>query len=127
YVGGSSSTTSGPTVDKSTNAGAAWAGVFQTANNANIATGWAGASGDTNWGFGQCAEGFAVSRVDSTRAVLTDMGFVHLTSDGATTWSQAYVAPTDQNAAGAPTPKGRAYHTSGVEQTSVWWLTWAGA
>ena len=127
YVAGSDTQAGAPSVCKTTDGGAHWSNVFQTASNANIATGWAGAGGDENWGFGECAEGFSVLKTNANHVVLTDMGFVHVSSDGGAHWHQAYVNPLDENVEGATTPKGKAYRTSGVEQTSGWWLTWADA
>ena len=127
YLAGSDTQAGAPGVCKTTDGGAHWTNVFQSANNANIATGWAGAGGDENWGFGECAEGFTVLKTNANHVVLTDMGFVHVTSDGGAHWHQAYVNPLDENPQAAATPKGKAYRTSGVEQTSGWWLTWADA
>ena len=127
YLAGSDTQTGAPSVCKTTDSGAHWSNVFQTTKNANIATGWSGDGGDENWGFGECAEGFAVSKVNANQVVMTDMGFVHVTSDGGTHWHQAYVNPLDENPEGAATPKGKAYQTAGVEQTSGWWLTWTDA
>lgn len=127
YVAGSDTGTGAPSVCKTTDAGAHWSNVFQAASNANIATGWSGSGGDENWGFGECAEGFTVCKTNANRVVVTDMGFVHVTSDGGAHWHQAYVNPLDENPQGTTTPKGKAYRTSGVEQTSGWWLTWADA
>ena len=127
YLAGSDTQTGAPSVCKTTDSGAHWSNVFQATKNANIATGWSGDGGDENWGFGECAEGFAVSKVNANRVVMTDMGFVHVTSDGGTHWHQAYLSPLDENPEGAATPKGKAYQTAGVEQTSGWWLTWTDA
>ena len=127
YLAGSDTQAGAPGVCKTIDGGAHWSNVFQSANNANIATGWAGAGGDENWGFGECAEGFTVLKTNANHVVLTDMGFVHVSSDGGAHWHQAYVNPLDENPQGAATPKGKAYRTSGVEQTSGWWLTWADA
>lgn len=125
YLAGSNPSAGGPAVSKTSDGGGSWVDVFRTRKNGNISTGWSGAGGDSAWTFGECAEGFAVARTDSKRAVLTDMGFVHRTVDGGASWQQAYVDPADENPPGADTPRGRAYRTSGVEQTSAWWLTWA--
>jgi hypothetical protein len=125
YVAGSDTQAGAPSVCKTTDGGAHWSNVFQSANNANIATGWSGAGGDENWGFGECAEGFSVLKTNANYVIITDMGFVHVSSDGGAHWHQAYVNSLDENAEGAATPKGKAYRTSGVEQTSGWWLTWA--
>ena len=127
YVAGSDTGTGAPSVCKTTDGGAHWSNVFQATNNANIATGWSGDGGDMNWGFGECAEGFTVLKTNANRVVMTDMGFVHVTADGGAHWHQAYVNPLDENPEGAATPKGKAYRTAGVEQTSGWWLTWADA
>ncbi len=126
YVAGGSYSTSRPVVAKTEDAGDTWSAVFGTENNSNIETGWSGFGGDTEWWFGEMAFGLAVAPLDSSRAILTDMGFVHVTANGGDTWQQAYVNPEDQNPAGSPTPRGHAYRTSGVDQTSWWWLTFLG-
>src|SRR5439155_20442349 len=110
-----------------TDSGAHWADVLLTSNNQNVATGWQGAGGDRSWGYGQLALGFGVSPNNSNNLAFTDDGFVHLSSDGGATWRQAYVNPADQNAAGAATPKHKAYHGVGLEDTSALWLTWSSA
>jgi photosystem II stability/assembly factor-like uncharacterized protein len=127
YVAGSDTQMGAPSVAKTTDGGTTWSSVFKTTNNANIATGWSGDGGDMGWGFGECAEGFTVLASNANSVVMTDMGFVYVTSDGGAHWSQAYVNPLDQNPEGATTPKGKAYRSAGVEQTSHWWLTWADA
>jgi hypothetical protein len=116
---------SSPIVLKTEDGGVTWRHVFLTKGNANIVTGWSGYHGDMGWDWGENALGLAVSPSDPQRAVLTDWGFVHVTDDGGQHWRQAYVDPHDANPAQRDTPKGRSYHTSGVEQTSGWWLTWA--
>lgn len=127
YVAGRNTNAGAPAVAKTSDGGTTWMSVFNTDGNRNIATGWAGDDGDKDWGYGECAEGFAVSRGNADKVVITDMGFVHVTSDGGASWRQAYLNPADQNPAGASTPKARAYRGSGVEDTSVWWLTWPDA
>ncbi len=126
YIAGGSAS-GDPTVMKSTNAGVSWSHVFRTSSNQNIATGWSGFGGDRGWGYGECALGFAVSPNDANKLALTDYGFVHLSNDGGATWAQKYVAASDQNAAGSATPKGKSYHSIGLENTSCWWLLWSDA
>ena len=113
-----------PIVYKTTNGGANWQSVLLTNNNQNIYTGWAGRSGDRDWSYGAGALGFAVSPLDSNKVAFTDLGFSHLTTDGGATWKQMYVNPADQNPLNALTPKGRYYHSVGLEDTTCWWLTW---
>jgi photosystem II stability/assembly factor-like uncharacterized protein len=114
-----------PVIYKTTNAGTNWQSVLVTANNQNVFTGWAGQGGDRQWTFGAGALGFAVAPNDVNKAAFTDLGFIHMTTNGGATWMQRYLDPNDQNPAGAPTPTGRYYHGIGLEQTTCWGVTWA--
>lgn len=122
YVAGGSG--SAPIVFKTSNGGTSWQSVFLTNNNQNILTGWSGYQGDRDWSYGEYALGFTVCATDPSKVMITDLGFVHVTSDGGASWKQAYVQPADQNAMNAPTPKGKAYHGIGLENTSAWHLLW---
>ncbi len=125
WLAGGSVATYAPVVYRSTDGGDSWSSVLETENNGNVVTGWAGYHGDTDWWWGEYALGFAVSPIDPNRAILTDLGFCHVTTDGGASWAQAYVEPEDANPAGSPTPKGRSYHGVGMEDTSVWSLHWS--
>lgn len=116
-----------PAVYKTVDGGAEWELAFLTENNQNIATGWMGDGGDLEWHWAETALGFAVSPVDSNRAIITDFGFAHVTDDGGATWRQAYVDEAYGNPAGSPSGRGGAYRTNGVQNTSCWWLHWTGA
>lgn len=113
-----------PIVYKSTNAAASWYPVFKTDNNENIYTGWQGYGGDRGWGYAEFAFGFDVDPVNANYAAITDYGFVHVTSDGGKTWRQTYVKPEFTNGRLKPTPKGKAYTTSGLENTTCWQVGW---
>jgi hypothetical protein len=117
-----------PVVLKTINGGASWTKSMQCTGNANVFTGWTGDdSGNWNWkkwSFGECAMGFTVCGSDPSRAVISDFGFIHLTTDGGATWRQAYDWQGCENAAGAPTPKNTFYTGNGAEDTSCWWLSW---
>lgn len=117
-AGGSAAGT--PIVYRTTNAGASWQNVFLSTGNQNIATGWSGAQGDRDWTYGEYALGLAMAADNPDRAVITDLGFVHVTANGGQSWRQAYLNGAHQNPAGAPTPKGRFYGTNGLENTSCW-------
>ncbi|MEP7168499.1 MAG: hypothetical protein ABI855_03960, partial [Bacteroidota bacterium] len=123
YLGGSNSNGE-PNIMKTTNGGGSWTHTFNTALNQNIATGWSGASGDRTWGYGECVLGFAVAPLNASKVIFTDFGFTHVTSDGGANWRQAYVLAADQNPAGANTPKGKAYGSIGLENTTCWQISW---
>ena len=116
-----------PTVHRSADGALSWSPVFETVDNANVATGWCGEGGDRGWGYAELAFGFAVSPTDPAVAAFSDFGFVHLTTDGGASWRQAYLDPATQNPAGARTPAGGTYRSSGLENTSHWWLEWVDA
>ncbi|MFN7972630.1 MAG: sialidase family protein [Acidobacteriota bacterium] len=119
-----SSTAGEPLVLKTTNAGGLWSNTFLATNNQNVVTGWSGDGGDRGWGYGECTLGVGVSPTDANRIAITDYGFIHLSSDGGTTWRQGYVSQSDENAAGGQTPQGKAYHSVGAEDTSCWQVLW---
>jgi hypothetical protein len=121
-AGGSDAGT--PIVYRTTDGAATWRSVLLTSGNQNVATGWSGSGGDRDWSYGEFAFGLAAHPVDPGRAAFTDLGFVHVTSDGGASWRQAYVERGSQNPPGAPTPRGRHYRSAGLENTSCWWLSW---
>ena len=117
-----------PSVVKTTNGGASWTQVLRCSGNENVATGWSGDDpGGWNWkkwSFGECAMGFAVCATDPNRAVVTDFGFIHVTTNGGATWRQAYVVEDGENPVGEATPKTNFYCGNGLEDTSCWGLSW---
>jgi len=116
-----------PVIYKTTNAGTSWTNTFHTANNQNINTGWSGTGGDRSWGYGEVVFGLAVAPGNSAKAVFTDYGFAHRTSDGGATWQQAYVKPSDQHALGTTAIAGGSYHSIGLEDTTAWQVQWTDA
>ena len=126
YAAGTNANTSYPVVYKTTNSGSDWNPVFLTLNNYNIATGWSGYQGDEDWYYGEYALGLAVSGSDPDQVVLTDLGFVHRSTDGGQTWQQQYVAEADAHPSGMATPKKALYRGNGLENTSCWWIHWTG-
>jgi ribosomal protein L35AE/L33A len=126
YVSGASDA-GVPVVFKTTNAGTSWSSVFLSTNNQNVQTGWSGQGGDRGWGYGEIAFSMAVAPNDSSRAVFTDFGFAHMTTNGGTLWKALYVDPADLNPAGQNTPTGKNYHGSGLENTTGWQIAWMDA
>jgi len=116
-----------PTVYRTSDGGLHWSAVLLTTNNLNISTGWCGTGGNRNWGYPEYALGLAVSPSDPSRALVTDLGFAHVTSDGGATWHQAYVRPAYENAANTAVPASKAYLSAGLENTTCWGITWSGA
>jgi photosystem II stability/assembly factor-like uncharacterized protein len=125
YVaGGNSYPLSGPSVFRTTDGGDTWTDVFRFGGNRNIIPGWAGDGGVFRWSYPEYALGFDVCPADSKRLVLTDLGCVHLSTDGGGTWKQAYTTLTEPRGPGAPIPPGARYASCGMEMTSVWHLAW---
>lgn len=123
YLGGTNN--GAPMVFKTTNGGTSWSSVFITANNQNIQTGWQGQGGDRGWGYGEYALGFTVARNDPNKVMFTDLGGAHQSTDGGSTWKALYVSPSYLNPANAPTPQGKPYRSSGLDNTTGWQVYWS--
>jgi photosystem II stability/assembly factor-like uncharacterized protein len=128
YLGGSNSH-SMPEVMKTSTAGSSWtwSPVFNTSNNQNINTGWCGDSGDKEWWYPECLYAISVAPNNKDIVLISDMAFVHKTSNGGATWQQVYVSQSDQNPLNAKTPQHHYYHSVGLENTSAWYLYWSDA
>ncbi len=124
YAAGGNTNTGVPVLYKSTDAGLNWNKIFNTTGNANILTGWSGDGGDRSWGYGEYVLGLSVAPHDKSHLTFTDLGFVHVSTNGGTLWKQAYIANQDQNTNGVNTPQQKAYHSIGLENTSHWMLCW---
>jgi photosystem II stability/assembly factor-like uncharacterized protein len=126
YIAGSNDI-SEPIVLKTTNAGTSWSHVFNTANNLNINTGWSGQGGDRGWSYGECPFGLAVAPNNVNDVIFGDFGFVHKTSNGGTTWQQAYLNPAGQHPVNTLTPPNMSYQSAGMENTTCWQVHWIDA
>ncbi|MFI5203923.1 MAG: T9SS type A sorting domain-containing protein, partial [Flavobacteriales bacterium] len=126
YISGSNDN-SEPIVMKTTNVGGNWNHVLITNSNQNVTTGWSGDGGDRGWSYGECPFGMAVCPTDPNYVMIGDFGFPHLTSNGGTSWAQAYVDVADANPAGSNTPVQQYYHSVGIENTTSWQLHWMNA
>ena len=127
YLGGHDNALGAPLVYKSANAGTTWSKVFNTANNANIITGWEGIGGDKAWSWSETCFGISVAPDNSNKVLFGSFSNVQSTSDGGTTWKQAYVNSTDQHPAGSPTPPKQSYTSIGLENTTCWQVLWQDA
>ncbi|MCX6154325.1 MAG: T9SS type A sorting domain-containing protein [Candidatus Kapabacteria bacterium] len=125
YLAGAETSNSSPAVFKTIDGGNTWVNTFISKGNLNIKTGWSGEGGDRNWSYGEYALGFTVSRTNPDYQVITDLGFAHVTSDGGKIWNQIYVNKADENKENTQIPKGKAYHSIGLENTSCWQLCWS--
>ncbi len=126
YLAGSNSS-SEPIVLKTSNAGSNWANTFMTANNKNINTGWSGAGGDRGWSYGECPFAISVAPNNAQNVIFGDLGFVHKTNNGGTTWQQAYVKSSGQHAVNTGITPGQAYESIGIENTTCWQIHWNSA
>ena len=124
YLGGHDYALGAPLVYKSSDAGASWSKVFNTANNANIITGWEGSGGDKAWSWSETVFGITVASGNSDKVLFGNFSNVQSTNDGGITWSQAYVNIADQHPAGAPTPPKQSYSSIGLESTTCWQVHW---
>ncbi|MFN8395528.1 MAG: hypothetical protein U0176_12875 [Bacteroidia bacterium] len=125
YLAGNDDSEGAPLVMKSTNGGGNWSKVFNTANNANIITGWEGFQGDKGWGWSETCFGIAVAPNNSSKVIFPSFSNVQVTTDGGANWRQAYVDAADEHPAGAATPKRDDYHSIGLENTTCWQVFWA--
>ena len=123
YLGGGSEA-SRPTVFKSTSGGSQWTSVLNTINNGNVQTGWSGDGGTRGWSYGENAMGFTVDLFDPNRIVITDFGFAHMSEDGGASWRALYVNPSDLNPANTTINPTKPYRSSGLDNTTVWGMTW---
>lgn len=126
YLAGSNSN-SEPIIMKTTDAGSNWGHTFQTANNKNINTGWSGAGGDRGWSYGECPFAIAVAPNNAQQVIFGDLGFVHKTSNGGSTWQQGYINPKGQHAVNTNITAGQSYESIGIENTTCWQVHWVDA
>lgn len=113
-----------PMIFKTTNGGASWNSVFNYVDNQNVTTGWAGEGGDRGWYFDGGPVGFSVAGNDANRIAFTGYGFMHISTNGGTSWRQVYVNPTDENPPGSDIVPKQAYRGVGLEDTAIWNLAW---
>ena len=130
YAAGTTAGNGYPAVFKTINGGTAWTQIFQISSNKNIYTGWRGDCVNSSdawqeWWWGPEPLGFNVCPTDPNRVIVTDMGFVHYTTNGGATWCQAYVNRLDQNATNTLSQAGKDYHSAGLENTACWSVEWA--
>lgn len=123
YIAGASDAST-PKIYKTTDAGTSWQSIFITSNNQNITTGWSGDGGDRAWTYGEYPMGFDVAASDANYVSFSDFGFVHISTDGGTTWKQKYVRSEQENASGAKTPQKLPYSSVGIENTTCWQVFW---
>lgn len=127
FLGGSDGTLGAPLVMKTTTGGTSWSKVFNTTNNANIITGWEGYLGDKNWSWSEACFGITVAPYNSNVAMFGSFSNVEITTNGGTSWRQAYVDTTDEHPAGLATPTKQTYHSIGIENTTSWKVFWQDA
>lgn len=127
YLAGNDNALGAPLVYKTTDAGATWVKVFKTTGNQNIATGWCGYGGDKNWSWAETCFGISVAPNNPSKVLFGDFALIHTTTDGGTTWNQAYVSQSDQHPAGQSTPTKQAYRSIGLENTTCWQVYWISA
>jgi photosystem II stability/assembly factor-like uncharacterized protein len=126
YLAGSNSNAE-PNILKTVNAGTNWIHIFNTTNNKNINTGWSGDGGDRGWSYGECPFSIAVASNNANNVAFSDLGFVHKTINGGTTWQQAYIDNNGQHPINTNTPARKSYQSVGLENTTCWQIHWINA
>ncbi len=124
YIGGADIGTGYPLVMKSTDGGVTWTHVFVGTGNVGIQTGYCGYQGDFGWTWPSYLLGFNVCDSDPNKVIFSDYGFLHGTTNGATSWQALYAPATEIHTAGVNTPQHAYYHNNGLDQTASWWLMW---
>ncbi len=124
YLGGHDNNLSAPLVYKSADAGITWNKVFKTTDNENIITGWEGAGGDKGWSWSENCFGITVAPNNTNKVLFGSFSNVQSTTDGGSTWKQAYVSNADQHPAGSTTPPKQTYTSIGLENTTCWQVFW---
>jgi len=124
YLGGHDNALGAPLVFKTSNAGNSWSKVFSTINNANIITAWEGSGGDKNWSWSETVFGISVAPNNANKVLFGNYSNVQSSTDGGTTWRQAYVNSMDEHAAASPTPPKQDYTSIGLENTTCWQVLW---
>ncbi len=127
YAAGGNLDTDMDVVVRTRDGGVTWERCLLTDHNQNIATGWAGDGGWAGLEWTGNALGLAVAPHDSRRVVLSDYGSVHVSTDGAEEWHAAYVKPEFLTPPGELTPLAKPVQSNGLDDTSVWYLTWSNA
>ena len=127
YLAGNDHALYAPLVFKSTDGGTTWNKVFKTIGNQNIETGWCGENGDKIWSWAETCFGIAVAPNNSSKVLFGDYSCIHVSGDGGSSWTEAYLSSADKHPAGQSTPKKQNYHTIGLENTSCWQVWWTSA
>lgn len=122
YIAGGNLETFYPVIKKSTNAGLTWTDIFMGENNINISSGWCGYEGDRDWWYAEYPLGFELDDNNPANLAFTDLGFIHISTNSGSSWTQAYTSQT--NPPNQPTPTDKSYSSIGLENVSVWSLAW---
>ena len=115
-----------PMVLRSTNGGE-FVSVLNTTHNKNIAVGWQGdgAAMIFNWGYGSGVYGLDVSALDSQNVVISNSGSVLFSSSGGDSWVALEILPEERTPPDHSVAVDHSFHSSGLEDDSLWYITWA--
>eukprot|EP01047_Picozoa_sp_COSAG01_P019587 COSAG01_NODE_1093_length_11741_cov_13.704547_2_plen_307_part_00 len=126
YLAGKDLSRGLPMVLRSTNGGA-FVSVLGTNHNRNIAVGWQGdgAAAIFNWGYGAGIYGLDVSALDSQNVVVSNSGSVLFSSSGGEDWVALEILPRERTPPNHSVDQRHSFHSSGLEDDSLWYITWA--
>jgi photosystem II stability/assembly factor-like uncharacterized protein len=118
YVAGSSEANE-PMIFRSTNGGNTFTSIFNTSNNANIATGWIGSGSDWDWTYAGTPMTFAVSGKNAQILAMGDYASLHVSTNGGDTWEQAYIRSADEHPKQTLIDKQATYRSNGLENSTI--------
>ena len=110
---------------KSTNGGNSFVSIFNSDNNANIATGWIGSGSNFDWQYAGYPISFAMSRLNPQIMAIGDYASLHTSSDGGNSWKQGYVKTAGQQSVGSIIEKDKFYQSNGFENTIARTVLWS--
>ena len=78
-----------------------------------------------DWGYGAGVYGLDVSSLNSQHVVVSNSGSVLFSSSGGNEWVALEILPQERTPANHTVAIGHTFHSSGLEDDSLWYITWA--
>jgi photosystem II stability/assembly factor-like uncharacterized protein len=112
-----------PDMLKSTDGGKTWTPMLDCTGNKNVCTDWYGEGMDYDWPYAGLACTVSTSASDPNCAAFTNWFNAWGTTDGGKTWRSLMAGVDKLNKPGV-TNRPNAFHSSSLNNTASWYLTW---